>query len=200
MYIVFDSTNNSITLNGTSVTVDSPEDLPPISSDVKQIYWYDTYGEITNNDGSMEMIEELEIYDDLVSLYLKQKERLVERERLEQLERDREFELLLEEEQKKIEEQQKKVEEEYNKYQEELRLKREEKERNRDYWQEFRMIRNYKLLSSDWTQIPDAPITEDQKLAWKNYRQQLRDLPENISDPKRLVLDENHPDWIVPPS
>ena len=73
----------------------------------------------------------------------------------------------------------------------------EEKEAARDYWQELRLIRNSKLLTSDWTQIPDAPLTEEQKLAWKNYRQQLRDLPENISDPKPLVLDENHPDWIA---
>jgi hypothetical protein len=27
----------------------------------------------------------------------------------------------------------------------------------------------------------------------------LRDLPENIDDPKPLVLDENHPDWTIPP-
>lgn len=38
------------------------------------------------------------------------------------------------------------------------------------------------LLHSDYTQIPDAPLTEEQKAAFRIYRQELRDLP-------------THPDW-----
>jgi len=35
--------------------------------------------------------------------------------------------------------------------------------------------RNKKLLDSDWTQLPDAPVDKE---AWAEYRQKLRDLPE----------------------
>ena len=69
----------------------------------------------------------------------------------------------------------------------------------RDYWKEFRNLRDYRLKESDWTQIPDAPLTETQKTSWQTYRQQLRDLPENIQDPKPLVLDSSHSDWPISP-
>jgi predicted metal-dependent hydrolase len=69
----------------------------------------------------------------------------------------------------------------------------------RDYWEELRVLRNQRLSESDWTQVADAPLTEEQKDAWKSYRQALRDLPENITDPKPLVIDKNHPSWTVKP-
>ena len=73
----------------------------------------------------------------------------------------------------------------------------------RDYWQEFRAIRDGLLFQSDWTQIADVSLTEEQKIAWTIYRQELRDLPENITDPKPMVLayynGEIHPDWPVAP-
>jgi hypothetical protein len=34
------------------------------------------------------------------------------------------------------------------------------------------------LQSSDWTQLPDVPLTAEQKAAWAAYRQALRDLPD----------------------
>ena len=70
----------------------------------------------------------------------------------------------------------------------------------RDYWSELRTLRDQRLTESDWTQVADAPLTEEQKIAWQSYRQALRDLPENITDPKPLVLDPNHPDWTIKPS
>lgn len=36
------------------------------------------------------------------------------------------------------------------------------------------------LLSSDWTQLPDTPLSDADKAAWSTYRQQLRDLPDTI--------------------
>ena len=39
----------------------------------------------------------------------------------------------------------------------------------------FIKSRNKKLLASDWTQLPDAPVDKE---AWAEYRQKLRDLPE----------------------
>ena len=49
-------------------------------------------------------------------------------------------------------------------------------------WQSVKGKRNALLNSSDWTQIADAPLTEEAKESWRAYRQQLRDLPENQSD------------------
>lgn len=69
----------------------------------------------------------------------------------------------------------------------------------RDYWAEIRSIRDNLLWMCDWTQNPDSPLTEEKKLAWKTYRQQLRDLPENITDPKPLVLNENDSNWPIKP-
>ena len=40
-----------------------------------------------------------------------------------------------------------------------------------------RQARDLALRASDWTQLPDAPLTEPQRTAWRAYRQQLRDLP-----------------------
>jgi hypothetical protein len=33
------------------------------------------------------------------------------------------------------------------------------------------------LAASDWTQMPDSPLTAEQKQAWADYRQTLRDFP-----------------------
>ena len=41
----------------------------------------------------------------------------------------------------------------------------------------LREVRNKFLQDSDWTQLPDAPLTQLQKSAWAIYRQILRDLP-----------------------
>lgn len=73
----------------------------------------------------------------------------------------------------------------------------------RDYWAEFRGLRDSLLIESDWTQLSDVYLTDEQKTAWTIYRQQLRDLPENITDPKPMVIafynQEIHPDWPVIP-
>lgn len=76
---------------------------------------------------------------------------------------------------------------------------REELEMFRDYWEEFRSIRNALLRLSDWTQLPDVVLTEEQNNLWDIYRQQLRDLPQNISDPKPLLTDLQHPSWPISP-
>lgn len=43
---------------------------------------------------------------------------------------------------------------------------------------ELRRQRDNRLIACDWTQMPDAPLTEEQKQQWQLYRQKLRDLPE----------------------
>lgn len=46
-----------------------------------------------------------------------------------------------------------------------------------DFWIAVRAERNKKLAESDWTQIADNNLDESVKAGWRNYRNQLRDLP-----------------------
>ena len=57
-------------------------------------------------------------------------------------------------------------------------------------WKRFRKSRKTLLNQSDWTQVPDDPVDS---AAWAVYRQQLRDLPANTTDPRNVV-------WPEPPS
>jgi hypothetical protein len=77
---------------------------------------------------------------------------------------------------------------------------KEAAEAARDYWEELRVLRNQRLSECDWTQVVDVQLSDAKKAEWTLYRQQLRDLPENIADPKQLVLNENHSSWPVQPS
>ena len=58
---------------------------------------------------------------------------------------------------------------------------------------ELTQTRNNILLSCDWTQGLDAPLSDAQKQSWVVYRQQLRDLPANTVDPRT-------PTWPTPPT
>ncbi|MDD4797223.1 MAG: tail fiber assembly protein [Eubacteriales bacterium] len=42
----------------------------------------------------------------------------------------------------------------------------------------LRHKRNVLLTESDWTQVADAPLSDEPRAAWRAYRQALRDLPE----------------------
>lgn len=46
--------------------------------------------------------------------------------------------------------------------------------------------RNSELLTTDWTQLPDVELRN--KTAWATYRQELRDIPSQGSDPKLWVF------------
>ena len=46
-------------------------------------------------------------------------------------------------------------------------------------WRDFRRVRNNKLAETDWMANSDVTMSD----AWKTYRQALRDLPANTSDP-----------------
>jgi hypothetical protein len=58
-------------------------------------------------------------------------------------------------------------------------------------WAALRDERNRRLTATDWTQVADMP--EPTQLAWRPYRQALRDLPENTADPSA-------PNWPAPPA
>lgn len=57
-------------------------------------------------------------------------------------------------------------------------------------WNRIRAERNRRLAESDWTVLGDSPTPT---AAWKVYRQALRDLPANTTDPFNPV-------WPTPPS
>ena len=59
-----------------------------------------------------------------------------------------------------------------------------------DAWEQLRIERNRLLAASDWTVLTDSPTST---AAWKTYRQSLRDLPANTTDPTA-------PDWPTLPS
>jgi len=62
------------------------------------------------------------------------------------------------------------------------------------YWQEVIDKRNRKLKDSDWTQMPDSPLTDSKKTEWATYRQQLRDIPNNLRSHSNYVSDDaSHP-------
>ena len=45
-------------------------------------------------------------------------------------------------------------------------------------WEMIRRYRNELLSRCDWTQLPDAALSIEEKQAWSDYRQVLRDLPQ----------------------
>ena len=48
------------------------------------------------------------------------------------------------------------------------------------------------LYQSDWTQIPNNPLTSEQQQQWAIYRQELRDIPQQSGYPFNVV-------WPTPP-
>jgi len=59
-------------------------------------------------------------------------------------------------------------------------------------WTALRADRDARLTACDWTQLTDTELTAQDVEAWGAYRQQLRDLPDNTTDPA-------NPDWPEPP-
>ena len=56
---------------------------------------------------------------------------------------------------------------------------------NKVLWRGVRKTRNRMLELSDWTQLPDVPLTN--KAAWATYRQALRDVPQTNTDPANIT-------------
>lgn len=65
------------------------------------------------------------------------------------------------------------------------------------FWLMFRSMRNGDLMACDWTQLPDAKLSDEDKLAWTEYRQKLRDLTQDVTDPQPYVSIPK-PNWLWP--
>ena len=60
-------------------------------------------------------------------------------------------------------------------------------------WTALRTERNARLAASDWTQLQDSHLSAEKKSAWADYRQALRDLPDECTDPTQV-------DWPLDPT
>jgi hypothetical protein len=60
-------------------------------------------------------------------------------------------------------------------------------------YEDLRTVRDAVLAESDWTQLPDSPLSDELKTEWATYRQALRDLPENTPDITNVT-------WPTPPN
>ena len=49
--------------------------------------------------------------------------------------------------------------------------------------------RNRRLLQSDWTQLPDSPLSDSKKTEWATYRQQLRDMMGSYTDSENNTVE-----------
>ncbi|HEY7823189.1 MAG TPA: tail fiber assembly protein [Acidimicrobiia bacterium] len=57
-------------------------------------------------------------------------------------------------------------------------------------WDRIRAERDRLLTGCDWTQIADAPVDATAKQAWADYRQALRDVPQDFATPEEVVWPE----------
>lgn len=62
-------------------------------------------------------------------------------------------------------------------------------ERTEQEWATVRGQRNTKLMQCDWTQLPDAPLSNIEMQQWATYRQALRDITTQ-TDPFAIVWPE----------
>ena len=65
-----------------------------------------------------------------------------------------------------------------------------EEVRDAHRWEEVRAERDRLLAACDWTQVADAPLTAGEKTAWADYRQALRDVPQDFDSPDDVVWPE----------
>ena len=70
-------------------------------------------------------------------------------------------------------------------------------ELNSQVMRNVRANRNFRLNSSDWTQMSDSPLSDSKKNEWKTYRQTLRDFPATVAED---VVDFNQVVFPEPPS
>ncbi|HFQ5304560.1 TPA: tail fiber assembly protein [Vibrio vulnificus] len=54
-------------------------------------------------------------------------------------------------------------------------------------WDKIRIRRDFLIKDTDWTQVSDVPLTEDQKAECSSYRQTLRNIPQDYSNPDDVI-------------
>jgi hypothetical protein len=66
-------------------------------------------------------------------------------------------------------------------------------ELNTKVLRQVRDRRNDQLGQTDWTQMPDSPLSTVDKEAWATYRQSLRDLPSTVNNTVTNISDVTFP-------
>ena len=66
-------------------------------------------------------------------------------------------------------------------------------------WTQLRTERNARLAATDWVALADAHLSQDKKDAWFAYRQELRDLPDLVTD-EQVTSSANSVPWPVDPT
>jgi len=59
-----------------------------------------------------------------------------------------------------------------------------------DYGAMVRFKRDQLLAASDWSVLTDSPLSKTQKMAWIEYRQALRDVPNQDGFPENVIFPE----------
>lgn len=64
-------------------------------------------------------------------------------------------------------------------------------------------LKKFLLEKTDWTQLPDVDLTEEEKSAWADYRSALRNIQETNCvwpHPPEKFIWEDIPGWLDPES
>lgn len=64
------------------------------------------------------------------------------------------------------------------------------------FFSNIRLQRDTKLSNSDWTVMPDSPLSAEKQAEWQTYRQALRDVPANNASITHL----DQVVWPTPPA
>ena len=62
-----------------------------------------------------------------------------------------------------------------------LKTQQELENETEGQWVRIRRKRNRYLTETDWTQLPDSPLTNQKQTEWQIYRQALRDITSQLS-------------------
>ena len=69
---------------------------------------------------------------------------------------------------------------------------------------QLRGHRNMLLTNSDWTVMPDSPLSDSKQTEWKTYRQSLRDITKTANPKMRTdmsnMLDVKSVTWPTKPT
>lgn len=64
---------------------------------------------------------------------------------------------------------------------------------NAQAWELVRAERDRRIAATDYTQMPDSPLSTEQRQAFADYRQALRDIPQDHASPDAVA-------WPEPPA
>ncbi|WP_417526933.1 tail fiber assembly protein [Marinomonas shanghaiensis] len=56
-----------------------------------------------------------------------------------------------------------------------------------ELWDYIRFHRDQLIAETDWTQVADVQLSDEKKKVWADYRQGLRDLPQQYENPSDVV-------------